>query len=43
MKLATRDSSDATSLEAVARNGSLLRRIAVRVPTYLKDPRENPA
>ncbi|MBN9271758.1 MAG: hypothetical protein J0J15_16250 [Mesorhizobium sp.] len=43
MKLATKDNSDATSLEAVARSGSLLRRIAVRVPTYLKDLRENPA
>ncbi|MDG4876593.1 hypothetical protein P9273_15970 [Mesorhizobium sp. WSM4935] len=33
----------ATSLEAIARSGSLFRRIAVRIPTYMKDLRENPA
>ena len=43
MNLSTSDKSGAASLEAIARNGSLLRRIAVRVPTYLKDLRENPA
>lgn len=35
--------SQAASLEMVARNGSVLRRIAVRIPTYLADIRENPA
>jgi hypothetical protein len=43
MNLATPDSSDAASLEAIARDGSLFRRIAARIPTYLKDLRENPA
>ncbi|RUZ81305.1 hypothetical protein EN947_19645, partial [Mesorhizobium sp. M7A.F.Ca.US.003.02.2.1] len=43
MKLSTPDTSGAASLEAIARDGSLLRRIAVRIPTYLKDLRENPA
>ncbi|TIX88305.1 MAG: hypothetical protein E5V24_15220, partial [Mesorhizobium sp.] len=37
------DKSGAASLESIARNGSLLRRIAVRIPTYLSDLRENPA
>lgn len=39
----TPDKSGAASLESIARNGSLLRRIAVRIPTYLSDLRENPA
>ncbi|RUW97212.1 hypothetical protein EOA35_26025, partial [Mesorhizobium sp. M8A.F.Ca.ET.023.01.1.1] len=43
MNLSTTDKSGTASLEAIARNGSLLRRIAVRIPTYLKDLRENPA
>lgn len=43
MKLSTPDESGTASLEAIARNGSLLRRIAVRIPTYLTDLRENPA
>ena len=43
MNLTTPDNSGTASLEAIARNGSLLRRIAVRIPTYLKDLRENPA
>ena len=43
MTLSTPDKSGAASLEAIARNGSLLRRIAVRIPTYLTDLRENPA
>lgn len=43
MKLPTRDNPDAAGLEAVARNGSLFRRVSVRIPTYLKDLRENPA
>jgi hypothetical protein len=43
MSLSTSDKSGTASLEAVARNGSLLRRIAVRIPTYLSDLRENPA
>src|SRR5882757_2991619 len=43
MNLSTPDKSGAASLEAIARNGSLLRRIAVRIPTYLSDLRENPA
>ncbi|QKC99845.1 hypothetical protein [Mesorhizobium sp. NZP2298] len=43
MNLSTPDKSGAASLEAIARNGSLLRRIAVRIPTYLTDLRENPA
>jgi len=43
MTLSTPDKSGTASLEAIARNGGLLRRIAVRVPTYLKDLRENPA
>ena len=43
MNLAPPDNSGAASLEAIARNGSLFRRIAVRIPTYLKDMRENPA
>lgn len=30
-------------LESIARNGSALRRMAVRIPTYLADIRENPA
>ena len=43
MDLSTPDKSGAASLEAIARNGSLFRRIAVRIPTYLTDLRENPA
>ncbi len=43
MNLARPDQSSATSLEAIARNGSLLKRIAVRIPTYMTDLRENPA
>ena len=43
MNLAPPDNSGAASLEAIARNGSLFRCIAVRIPTYLKDLRENPA
>ena len=43
MNLSTPDKSGTASLEAIARNGSLLRRIAVRIPTYLTDLRENPA
>jgi hypothetical protein len=43
MNLATPDNSGAVSLEAIARNGSLFRRIAARIPTYLTDLRENPA
>ena len=30
-------------LESIARNGSIIRRMAARVPTYLADLRENPA
>lgn len=30
-------------LDSIARNGSVLRRIAVRIPTYIADIRENPA
>ncbi|ESY95532.1 hypothetical protein NKI77_13760 [Mesorhizobium opportunistum] len=37
------DKAGAASLETIARNGSMLRRIAVRIPTYLSDVRENPA
>ncbi|WP_192180359.1 hypothetical protein [Mesorhizobium amorphae] len=37
------DKAGAASLEAIARNGSMLHRIAVRIPTYLSDIRENPA
>jgi hypothetical protein len=43
MNLLTAGRSKNDSLEAVARNGNLLRRIAVRIPTYLTDLRENPA
>jgi hypothetical protein len=43
MNLAPPDQSNTASLEAIARNGSLLRRIAVRIPTYMTDLRENPA
>jgi hypothetical protein len=43
MTLSSLGKSGIASLEAVARNGSLLRRIAVRIPTYLSDVRENPA
>ena len=43
MNLATPDKSGAASLEAIARDGSLFRRIAARIPTYLTDLRENPA
>ncbi|AZO31658.1 MULTISPECIES: hypothetical protein [unclassified Mesorhizobium] len=43
MNLAPPDNSGAASLEAIARDGSLLRRMVVRIPTYLKDLRENPA
>jgi len=35
--------SSSDNLEAVARNGGKLRRMAVRIPTYLADIRENPA
>jgi hypothetical protein len=35
--------SSSDDLEAVARNGGKLRRMAVRIPTYLADIRENPA
>ncbi|MGX8009279.1 hypothetical protein ACVDG8_009815 [Mesorhizobium sp. ORM8.1] len=43
MNPVTPDLSGAASLEAIARNGSLFRRIAARIPTYLTDLRENPA
>ncbi|MGX5846401.1 hypothetical protein ACWGTO_04910 [Mesorhizobium sp. PL10] len=43
MNLSTPDKSGTASLEAIARNGSLFRRIAARIPTYLSDLRENPA
>ncbi|MGX9146198.1 hypothetical protein [Mesorhizobium sp. 128a] len=43
MNLSAPDKSGAASLEAIARNGSLFRRIAARIPTYLSDLRENPA
>lgn len=43
MTLMSPDKSGAASLEAIARNGSMLRRIAVRISTYLSDIRENPA
>ncbi|TGQ68533.1 hypothetical protein EN829_016160 [Mesorhizobium sp. M00.F.Ca.ET.186.01.1.1] len=43
MHLPTPDNSGTASLEAIARNGSWLRRVAVRIPTYLRDLRENPA
>ncbi|MDX8463713.1 hypothetical protein RFM67_33415, partial [Mesorhizobium sp. VK2D] len=43
MNLTPPDNSGAASLEAIARDGSLFKRIAVRIPTYLKDLRENPA
>jgi hypothetical protein len=43
MNLSPARRSNNASLEAVARSGSLLRRIAVRIPTYLTDLRENPA
>ncbi|CAN7762408.1 hypothetical protein [Mesorhizobium sp. LjNodule214] len=43
MTLSSPDKSGAASLEAIARNGGVLRRIAVRIPTYLSDIRENPA
>ncbi|CAH2401833.1 hypothetical protein [Mesorhizobium escarrei] len=43
MALSSPDKSGAASLESIARNGSLLRRVAVRIPTYLSDLRENPA
>ncbi|RRI05503.1 hypothetical protein EH240_06375 [Mesorhizobium tamadayense] len=43
MNPATSEKSGTPSLEAIARNGSLLRRIAVRIPTYMTDLRENPA
>lgn len=35
--------SQPADLEAVARNGSRFRRMAVRIPTYLADLKENPA
>ncbi|AVA24163.1 hypothetical protein [Rhizobium sp. NXC24] len=35
--------SNPKDLEAIARNGGVLRRIASRIPTYLTDMRENPA
>jgi len=35
--------SSSNDLEAVARKGGKLRRMAVRIPTYLADIRENPA
>ncbi|TIT80108.1 MAG: hypothetical protein E5W56_10630, partial [Mesorhizobium sp.] len=43
MNLTPPDNSGATSLDAIARNGSLFKRIAVRIPTYMTDLRENPA
>ncbi|MDX8437157.1 hypothetical protein RFM41_30195 [Mesorhizobium sp. VK25A] len=43
MTVTNTDKAGATSLEAIARNGSMLRRMAVRIPTYLSDLRENPA
>ncbi|RTL95981.1 MAG: hypothetical protein EKK31_28810 [Hyphomicrobiales bacterium] len=43
MNLGTPDNSGAASLEAIARDGSLFKRMAVRIPTYLTDLRENPA
>ncbi|RJT28942.1 hypothetical protein D3227_33205 [Mesorhizobium waimense] len=43
MTFTSPDKSSPASLEAVARNGSMLHRIAVRIPTYLSDIRENPA
>lgn len=35
--------SKSEDLEAIARSGGMLRRIMVRIPTYLTDLRENPA
>lgn len=43
MNLVRSGDGDTGSLEAIARNGSLLRRMAVRIPTYMTDLRENPA
>ncbi|ESX11601.1 MULTISPECIES: hypothetical protein [unclassified Mesorhizobium] len=43
MTVMNSDKAGAASLETIARNGSMLRRIAVRIPTYLSDIRENPA
>jgi hypothetical protein len=43
MNLSNPDNSAAASLEAIARDGSLFKRMAVRIPTYLTDLRENPA
>ncbi len=43
MTFTSPDKSGAASLEAIARNGSMLRRMAARIPTYLTDLRENPA
>jgi len=43
MSLLHSEKSGAASLEAIARNGSMLRRIAARIPTYMSDLRENPA
>jgi hypothetical protein len=43
MKPATPDSSGGASLDDIARNGGLFRRIAARIPTYMTDLRENPA
>lgn len=37
------NASPANDLEAVARSGGRLRRMAVRIPTYLADVKENPA
>jgi hypothetical protein len=42
MSLPFPEKSGASSLEAIARNGSTFRRIAARIPTYLSDIRENP-
>jgi hypothetical protein len=43
MNFSSPDKSGAASLETIARNGGLLRRISARIPTYLSDLRENPA
>lgn len=41
MTLMSPDKFGAAILEAITRNGSMLRRIALRIPTYLSDIREN--
>ncbi len=43
MQATTSPVNDTNDLEAIARKGSRWKRMAVRIPTYIADVKENPA